>query len=45
MSFAAYRVLSKLFPEQQSSIDKLMEELGYDFNNKSKNTNSWLLKI
>ncbi|MGK7949185.1 MAG: DUF6851 domain-containing protein [Xenococcaceae cyanobacterium] len=33
MSFAAYRVLSQLFPEQINIFDQLMGELGFDSDN------------
>ena len=38
MSFAAYRVLTELFPEQTEIFDELMEELGLDPNNTTTDT-------
>ena len=38
MSFAAYRVLSDLFPTQQTLFDQLMEDLGFDPDNNTLET-------
>jgi hypothetical protein len=38
MSFAAYRVLTELFPSEQQTFDDLMTELGLDPNNTSTDT-------
>ncbi|WP_019509575.1 DUF6851 domain-containing protein [Pleurocapsa sp. PCC 7319] len=38
MSFAAYRVLTELFPEQTEIFDELMAELGLDPNNTTTDT-------
>ncbi|MGB3508030.1 MAG: DUF6851 domain-containing protein [Microcoleaceae cyanobacterium] len=38
MSFAAYRVLSELFPTETDLFDELMAELGYDPNNTTTDT-------
>ena len=38
MSFAAYRTLAELFPEQVEIFDELMQQFSYDPNNKSSNT-------
>ena len=38
MSFAAYRVLSDLFPTQQTLFDQLMEDLGFDLDNNTLET-------
>ena len=37
MSFAAYRVLTDLFPENVADFDELMDELGFDPNNTTTN--------
>ena len=38
MSFAAYRVLTDLFPDYVADFDELMEELGFDPNNTTTDT-------
>ena len=38
MSFAAYRVLTELFPDQTEMFDELMTELGFDPNNTTTDT-------
>lgn len=38
MSFAAYRVLTELFPTEQAVFNQLMAELGFDPNNTTVNT-------
>ena len=38
MSFAAYRVLTELFPEQEAIFNELMNELGFDPNNATTDT-------
>jgi hypothetical protein len=38
MSFAAYRVVSELFPEQTDAFNKLMQQLGFDPNNSYSDT-------
>lgn len=40
MSFAAYRVLSELFPEQVDIFDELMAELGFDPHNETTDTST-----
>lgn len=40
MSYAAYRVLIDLFPEQKAIFDQLMTELGYKLNNVNTDTNN-----
>ena len=38
MSFAAYRVLTELFPTEQATFDQLMQELGFDPSNTTTDT-------
>lgn len=40
MSFAAYRVLSELFPSQQALFDTLLTELGFNANNTTTDTST-----
>ncbi len=40
MSYAAYRVLTDLFPEETASFDALMAELGFDPSNATTDTNT-----
>jgi tRNA 2-thiocytidine biosynthesis protein TtcA len=40
MSYAAYRVLSELFPSQVEIFNELMAELGFDPNNKTTDTST-----
>ena len=40
MSFAAYRVLTELFPDQTEMFDELMTQLGFDPNNTTIDTNT-----
>jgi hypothetical protein len=40
MSFAAYRVLSELFPQQKATFVELMQQLGFDPNNQAIDKNT-----
>ena len=40
MSYAAYSVLSELFPDETATFDELMIQLGFDSNNISTDTNT-----